>query len=108
MQAIIRGTRVGVLYQEPTTNADGTPLLDLASTKIFYRLAGVEYEAATVPATSPNGGGQIDQTIDVQAAQGLEVSCEIWVKAFDDDGNESPTSEIQIVVIDRLAPAAPI
>lgn len=78
-------------YREPIVNSDGTPLTDLASTKIYYndsvsaalRLLG-EY-----PATSPNGGGS--QTVSYPLTMFIPgVTIRLYPRFLDASGNQSP------------------
>lgn len=58
-----RSKTTTIMYDEPTTNSDGTPLRDLALTTIWCQVQGQpEMKCSDMPATSMNGGGHIKTT----------------------------------------------
>jgi hypothetical protein len=101
-------TEVMVEYDEPVTNADGTPLQDLKETRIYYQMGSAAPTlAATVPATAPTGGGHIAQKVAVPVGPNQEADVTFWATAVDTSGNESVRSSTATVRIDRLPPAPP-
>ena len=101
------GANVDVSYLEPTTNKDGSRLLDLAHTSVFFDTGSGEVRALDAPASSASGGGTIAVTVTVPIIEGMESNVIFYLSATDKSGNESAKSETQILRIDRLAPAAP-
>lgn len=80
---------VSVSYTEPAVDPAGDPLRGLAKTTIYYDLGAGRHAAKEVPATTPAGGGQIDQTITVPLPHSRETVVRICVTATDRYGNES-------------------
>lgn len=113
IDATVVGTEVAVTYTEPTTNANGTPLIDLDHISIYYQVnpdlnpPGAEVKDKDVPATSANGGGTATHNVTVPVGADQEAYADLWVTAVDDVGNESAPSDRDRVQIDHLAPAAP-
>ncbi|HKW86408.1 MAG TPA: hypothetical protein VJM82_05000 [Nitrospiraceae bacterium] len=66
-KVLVKSTKptVTVSYTEPTTTVDGTPLIALAKTTIYYDLGNGPVKAMDVPATKPTGGGQVSQTVKI-------------------------------------------
>jgi hypothetical protein len=103
-----QGAQVQVDYDEPTTNADGTPLDDLKETRVYVKLPNqAPSVATTVPASRPTGGGHVTTTITIPVAQGTVVAADVWATAVDTSGNESGPSNVVTVRIDLLPPAPP-
>lgn len=76
-------------YQEPTTSADGTPLEDLRSIRLYWKVDDGPETMVTLPASSTKGGILRRFELTVPALSGtLSVS----VSAVDVSGNESPRS----------------
>ena len=82
-------------FREPTANADGTPLKDLASIRLYWRVDGGPESVATYPASSPTGGAVRQLRLTVPATSG---TLSVAVTVVDVSGNESA----------RSAPAAKI
>jgi len=99
---------IKVEYQEPVTNANGTPLVDLALTSIFYDKGQGAVKALDVPATSPTGGGVISQIIQVPVGDNEEIDVKVWAIAVDLSGLPSLPSDVITVRIDNLPPAPPL
>jgi hypothetical protein len=78
-----------VEYREPTTNTDGTPLKDLASIRVYWRVDDGPETVATYPASSPAGGAlrQIRLTVPVMSG-----TLSVAVTAVDAAGKESGRS----------------
>ena len=107
MTFTVTGTNVDATYTEPSTNANGTPLTDLAKTTIYYDLGAGPVVAKIVPATALTGGGNVATTITVPVLEGQEADVRFFVTASDTSGNESARSGEVIKRIDRLAPGPP-
>ena len=104
----VTGASVTATYTEPTTNADATPLADLAKTNVYYQLpGGTPVKGADVPASRPLGGGAISTQVTVPVVAGQDVLVTFWATATDTSGNESARSAEVQRRIDRLAPTAP-
>lgn len=103
----VTGTQVTVTYDEPTTNEDGTALVDLDHTSIYYDMGSGTVKAIDVPATSLTGGGTISQIITVPVLAQQEANVSIWATAIDLVGNESVNSSVVVTRIDRLKPSPP-
>ena len=108
MQFTVSGAVVNATYTEPTTNADGSPLIDLASTSVWFQIPGqASVKGPTVPASSSVGGGAINTTVTVPIVAGQEANVGFWATAIDLSANESAPSPKVTLRIDRLAPAPP-
>lgn len=113
MEFIQTGSNVQAKYTEPVNNElndDGvvTPLTDLAKTSIKFQIAGQDVVVAKeVPASSPNGGGAVDETIVVPALDKKQATIDFWATATDLVGNESGKSTVITLSVDKLAPQAP-
>lgn len=99
---------IKVEYQEPSTNATGTALTDLALTSIYYDKGAGAVKAMDVPASSPAGGGQISQIIQVEIPANEEADIKVWATATDLSGNLSLPSDVVTVRVDNLPPAPPL
>jgi len=82
-------TTHAVDYQEPTTNADGTPLRDLVSMRLYWRVDGGPETVVTLPVSSPKGGVLRRFSLTVPATSGTLT---VTVTAVDVVGNESARS----------------
>jgi hypothetical protein len=78
-----------VEFREPATNADGTPLQDLVSIRVYWRVDGGPEAVAAYPASSPTGGDLRRVRLTVPATSGTLT---ITITAVDAAGNESPRS----------------
>ena len=109
LDATVSGTELTVTYTEPTTNADGSPLTDLARTNVIWKFlpAGTDTKEANVAATKLTGGGAITTKLIVPVEAGQERTVEITATATDTSGNESVRATAVQKRIDRLAPGAP-
>lgn len=104
----VTGASVTATYTEPTTNADATPLTDLAKTNVYYQLpGGTPVKGPDVPASRPQGGGAISTQVTVPVIAGQDVLVTFWATATDTAANESARSTEVQRRIDRLAPGAP-
>ena len=110
LEFTLTGSEVTATYTEPTTNADGSSLKDLAKTIIFYDIVGdgfPEVKAVEVSATALTGGGIIIQTVLVPIIANQEADVDFWATAVDLSGNSSDKSTVVRKRIDRLAPGTP-
>lgn len=110
-----------VEYTEPTMNADGTALDDLAGTMISTDVIGDNLAGQTrmVPAATQTGGGMISESLCIPIPDDTTAThINVHVTAVDLSGNESmpePAVPIQWPVVgnpdcsapDTTAPAAP-
>lgn len=108
MQATVVGTEVEVVYEEPTVNADGSPIVDLDHTSVYGDSGSGPSKVADVPATSSTGGGMITQRVTFPVAENQESNVTIFATATDSTGNEGPRSPEVVVRIDRLPPGPPV
>lgn len=84
---------VKIGYNEPTTNADGTPLTDLAKVLVYYDMGTGGYLAQEIKASSMTGGSEIEFDIMIpvdKRIQGVKVA--LYAVAVDIHGNESEES----------------
>lgn len=78
-----------VEYREPSTNADATPLADLASIRAYWRLDNGAEQVTIFPVSGPTGGAQRQASLVVPAISGTLT---VAVTAVDTSGNESARS----------------
>ena len=79
------GAEVGVEWENPTMNKDGSPLTDLAAVRVHFGTASNALtQAALVPTTEPG------KTV-LEVVTGLTKNQTYWfaVEAVDTDGNTS-------------------
>lgn len=101
--------RMSATFTEPSLNADGSPLTDLARTTIYVKIGtNPAASVVTVPASQPSGGGNIATTFLVAAQNGSKTTFNAWVTATDLTGNESSPSVSVTFEIDRVGPVAPV
>ena len=99
------GTILTVDYDEPTTNADGTPLTDLKETVVFYAFPGQPpVLCVTTPATTPAGGLHRSVACTVPVTEGQEIDVTVTAVGGDLSGNSGAPSDPVVIRIDRLAP----
>ena len=77
---------IAIAYKEPTTNWIGKPLANLGGTIIYYDIGKGLVKAKEVPATSPKGGGQITESIDIPLGSEKTIEATICVTATTDKG----------------------
>jgi len=103
----IAKAKITVTWIAPTTNADGTPLKDLAGYVIYYRQAeNQEYYQQT-------GGPETTQLIVPLFDTKTEFDLYIAVKTRDSGGNLSEFSTVKVLHVNRpvtplIAPSAPV
>ena len=110
----VTDTTVGrtVCVTEPTTNANGTPLTDLATIRFYVDEIGDGSSkdlAAEVPASSPTGGQQACADVINAIRDGEEYVVDYSATAVDDPpfNRESAESAKERRDVDGLAPGAP-
>ena len=92
-------------YNEPTLNEDGTPLDDLAATRLYYQIPGQSaVMARSVAASAPTGGGQRTETLTVPVTAPATVS--FWVTAVDEVPNEKLATPILTAALEPAAMAS--
>ena len=103
-----KGQHIDVEYEEPNTNEDLTPLVDLSSTTVHWQIVGSTIVSnVDVPASSPTGGAVTQDRIDLKHLGKVEIVVEIWATASDFTGNVSSHSAHIQVPYDRLPPGKP-
>jgi len=86
------------LYTEPSTNNDGTPLLNLDSCSVWYSIDGRETEAARVTASSPKGG-QDNSWTGFVAVQPNTVKDVLMWGTCSNNSNHTPSDKSTILTI---------
>ena len=91
-KVLVKSTKptVTVSYTEPATTVDGTPLVALDKTTIYYDLGSGPVKAVDKPATKPTGGGQVSQTIKIPIGPNEEKLVTICVTATNRMRSEGP------------------
>ena len=79
---------VTVSYTEPTTKANGQPLTNLAKTTIYHDLGKGLIKYKDIPASGPNGGGTVKETMSLSVKEGETIKATICVTATDSHGRE--------------------
>jgi hypothetical protein len=99
---LVQGLLVKTRVAETTTNEDGTPITDLAYTKIYFKKIDADYIVTlTEQATSPTGGGLIEQYIIVPVVSDeRKVILETWAEHYDISGNRSNESVKSTINVD--------
>jgi hypothetical protein len=104
--------RVAFRWTAPTTNADGTPLTDLAGFMMYWRRAERQAEGRESWNNSSNPANDTEKSIELEPGRWT-----VFVTALDADGNESDESNrVTVVVgeevveepIDEIAPQPPV
>lgn len=102
---------VNVILDEPTTNADATPLTDLASLHIVMKdPGGLQVGSVSIPASSVNGGQQRTGQIALANVPDAAITrYDVEATAVDVWGNVSApaVSFVDINTNDTTPPAAP-
>ncbi len=80
--------QVTVSYEEPTTKADGKPLTNLAKTTIYQDFGKGYIKFKDIPASSPEGGGKIKETVPFSLGKRESIQVKICVTATDTNGLE--------------------
>ena len=94
-KVLVKSTKptVTVSYTEPTTTVDGTPLIALDKTTIYYDLGNGPVKAMDVAATKPTGGGQVSQTVKIPIGPNEEKLITICVTATSRMRNDGPPKQ---------------
>lgn len=102
-------TEIVVTYNEPTVNADGSAIADLAYTTTYYQIGtGTAVKVSPdVKASSVKGGGAVSTKATIPIGPGIEANVTVWATATDLSGNESTKSQSVTKRIDRLPPGPP-
>ncbi|MCA9470802.1 MAG: hypothetical protein MRJ96_00510 [Nitrospirales bacterium] len=79
---------VTISYVEPTTQANGNPLKNLAKTTIYHNNGDGYKKTKDVPASSPEGGGTVTETLSFTIAPGKSIETTICVTATNSSGQE--------------------
>lgn len=89
-QATIQASKpsVTISYVEPTTKANGQPLTNLAKTTIYHDVGKGLVKYKDIPATNPQGGGKIQETIAFAVSKETSIQATICVTATDTNGRE--------------------
>ncbi len=112
MTVTVSGVTAVVSADEPTqnvANADGvvTPLDDLAAIEIRYDVGAGPVVCASVPATSPAGGGTVSADCAVPVRDQEVKLATFTAVAVDTSGNRSVPSDPVTHRLDRLPPEKP-
>lgn len=107
--ATATGAVVRLSYNEPTQNADNTPLRDLSKTTGYWAAMpnGAPLACVTTVASAPTGGGHIEADCTVPVLAGQEADIAFTVTASDKTGNESRHTNQAVLRLDFLSPASP-
>ena len=89
-EAMIQASKpfVTVSYVEPTTKANGEALTNLAKTTIYHDFGKGLLKYKDIPATSPEGGGKIQEKISFTLRAGESIQVTICVTATNTNGQE--------------------
>jgi len=79
---------VTVSYVEPTTKTNGQALTNLAKTTIYHDLGKGMIKYKDIPATSPQGGGKIQEKVSIKVGPGTTIQATICITATDTNGRE--------------------
>ena len=79
---------VTVSYIEPTTKANGEALTNLAKTTIYHDLGKGMVKYKDIPATNPEGGGEIQEKISFTIRTETSIQATICITATDTNGRE--------------------
>ncbi len=79
---------ITVSYVEPTTQANGQALTNLAKTTIYQDQGKGFVKYKDIPATKPEGGGKIQEKIHYEIPEGTRLGTTICVTATNTNGQE--------------------
>jgi len=101
---VINQSTCTVSWTAPTTNADGTPLTDLAAYRIYEGTGGLPVVTVLSPTTTPAPA----TTVTAPCGSWAVGPHSITISAADVIGNESVrTSAFPFVLRDDVSPSAP-
>lgn len=101
------GVVIVLEYTEPTANEDGSQLVDLHHTSVYYDMGAGAVNVIDLPASLMTGGGVKEYSFQVPVAAGAEVDVLVWATATDTSGNTSDPSEPLVIRLDRRTPKPP-
>lgn len=96
-------------WDAPTTNADGTPLTDLAGFVVAISAAAEDLNTGGVQLARV----KVEDPVLLEQAltplvEGLQPNTyQLWVLAYDESGNKSEWSQPLLLYLDRNVPGAP-
>ncbi len=99
LAAFVQAADITLAWDAPTTNADGTPLTDLAGYKIYHALMSGGYVAGT--------GIDVGKVLTKTLTNFCEGTYYFVATAYDTSGNESAYSNEVFKTI-KIAPASPV
>ena len=79
---------VTVSYVEPRTNAKGQALRNLAKTTIYHDLGKGFVKYKDIPATSPQGGGSVEERVSFSLGKEHSIEATICITATNTNGQE--------------------
>ena len=77
-----------ISYVEPSTNAKGQALTNLAKTTIYHDLGKGLVKYKDIPATKPQGGGTVKEKMSFSVSEGTRIQVTICVTATNTNGQE--------------------
>ena len=77
-----------ISYMEPSTNAKGQALTNLAKTTIYHDLGEGLVKYKDIPATKPQGGGTVEEKISFSISEGNSMEVTFCVTATNTNGQE--------------------
>ncbi len=105
----LTGGKITTTFTEPVLNSDGSTLIDLFGTIIYYRIDQGEWiEVGTVLASSLTGGGFQTFEFAIDIPEESEVNILASAICRDISGNFSQRAVSSVIRIDKLAPGSPI
>lgn len=111
----VTGAEITINYTEPVTNADGSDLLDLDHTNVYYtkdsdgirvQVTSDNQTGSDINASALTGGGGIEVIFTVPVSPGEDTDISIIATTTDDAENESNDSPTVVLNVDKQAPAA--
>lgn len=106
------GRKAALMWEAPTTNADGTPLTDLGGYRAAITPMDVDLNVLGAPAPLATANVPSSDTTQVALATMLDGRAAggylLWVLAYDTSGNESEWGGPLAIEYDPTAPGKPI
>ena len=104
----VSGAELTITYNEPTENANNTPMTDIGWTNCYaQQIGGIVVKSADILASGPSGGLFVTCKVSVPVVAGQEIDVEAWGTSNDLSGNTSLETPKVIKRIDMLAPKPP-